>query len=286
MLGNYEKRRFADGEKVWLGRYESLTNVLHWHCECELIRITAGHAQVRIGSHGFDASAGDIFFCAGEELHYIIGTPDSKIDVMIFQRSITKDLTDRWSLVSPKLPDSLPVLPYLKKIQQTLVCKGSFYREALDSFARSLVVEVFRSCEITEKNSRSSPYNDLISKINDEFPFITFADAVRCCGYSPSHFSKVFKALSGMTFSDYLNIIRVEHAIDRMRADPGATIASISSACGFSTIRNFNRVFRELTGFSPRQLPKDYRLDTNLHISGSNSFDPTQKSSVLVQEAK
>lgn len=286
MLGNYEKRYFADGEKVWLGHYESLTNVLHWHCECELIRITAGHAQIRIGTHSFDAAAGDVFFCAGEELHYIIGTPDSRIDVMIFQRSITKGIADRWALMSPKLPAGFSVIPYLEKIRQVLSRKGPFYREALEAFARSLVAEIFRSCKIAERHGNPSVYNDLISKINDEFPFITFADAVRCCGYSPSHFSKVFKTLSGMTFSDYLNIIRIEHAIDMMRATPDATIASISSACGFSTIRNFNRVFRELTGYSPRSLPKDHRLDINLHISGSDSFDPTQKSSVLVPSAK
>lgn len=286
MLGNYEKRYFADGEKVWLGRYKNLTNVLHWHCECELIRIAQGHAQVRIGAHSFDAVRGDVFFCAGEDLHYIIGTPDSRIDVLILHRSITKDITDRYALVCPKLSADIAVQHYLKKIQQILACKGPFYRDALEAWARSLTVEIFRNCEITVRKSKPHLYNDLISKINDEFTFITFSDAVEYCGYSPSHFSKVFKTISGMSFSDYLNIIRIENAIQRMQEDPGATIASISAACGFSTIRNFNRVFRELTGFSPRSLPENYALDTHLHISVTQGFDPTQKTSVLEQSTQ
>lgn len=283
MLGNFEKRRFADGEKVWLGHYRNLTNVLHWHFECELIRITEGTAQIKIGSSSFDAAKGDVFFCAEEELHYIVSAPGSKVDIVIFERSITQDITDRCSLTTPKLSDSIPVDPYLQKLEQIVACRGPFYREALESFARALILEIFRSCSTTKQRSKSRFYNNLISKINDEFSFITFADAASYCGYSPSHFSKMFKTLSGMNFSDYLNILKVENAIDMLHANPNATITSVSAACGFSTIRNFNRVFKEITGYSPRSLPEDYLLDTSLHISGTKCFDPTQKTSELVQ---
>jgi len=87
-----------------------------------------------------------------------------------------------------------------------------------------------------------------------------------------------------MSFSDYLNIIRIENAIQKLREEPVTTIAAVSAACGFSTIRNFNRVFRSLTGFSPRTLPADYRLDTSLRICRTESFDPTRMPSVLERD--
>ena len=211
MLGNFEKRRFADGKKVWLGRYRNLTNVLHWHFECELIRIVKGNAQIKIGSNSFEGAAGDAFFCGEEQLHYILSTPGSEIEVAIFDRSITKDITERCSLISPKLPAHLPVEQYLRKIASTAEGKGLFYRETLESLARVLVLEIFRGCDVTDQRNDFSVYNKLIGKIHDEFAFITFADAASYCGYSPSHFSKTFKRLSGINFQDYLNKLIVRN---------------------------------------------------------------------------
>ena len=101
-------------------------------------------------------------------------------------------------------------------------------------------------------------------------------------GYSSAHFSKMFKALSGMNFSDYLNIIKVENAIIMMRNERNMTMTSVSLKCGFSTVRNFNKVFKELTGYSPRTLPEDFVIETGTRIAKDNAFDPTQKNSVLM----
>ena len=72
MLGKFEKRLFSSGEKVWLGHYKNLVNVLHWHFECEIIKVTKGRAKIKIGDLLFDAAEGDSFFCVGEKLHYIM----------------------------------------------------------------------------------------------------------------------------------------------------------------------------------------------------------------------
>ena len=281
MLGNYEKRRFSGGEKVWLGHYRNLTNVLHWHFECELIRIVEGRAQIKIGGSCYDGVKGESFFCSGEELHYIISEPESQVDVMILDRSIAGDVADKYSLVSPRLPEELPVAEYFGRVGSELEGKGRFYRETAENHARGLVLEIFSRCEIRRREDSSLMFKNLISKINEEFAFISFEDAAAYSGYSPSHFSKMFKRLSGMTFSEYLNIIRVENAIMLMRSS-GLSMTDISLKCGFATVRNFNRVFRQITGSSPRALPEDYIIDTGLRVARDDDFDPTGEESVLI----
>lgn len=86
-----------------------------------------------------------------------------------------------------------------------------------------------------------------------------------------------------MTFSEYLNIIKVENAILLMHRSDHATMTSISLKCGFATVRNYNRVFKEVTGYSPRMLPKDFTINTDLRISKNHDFDPTHQSSILIQ---
>ena len=156
-------------------------------------------------------------------------------------------------------------------------------KKTLENKARGILIDIFSNCTITDRDEKQQFYKNLINKINDEFAFITFEDAVGYSGYSPAHFSKMFKKLSGMTFSEYLNIIKVEHAVMLMQNGSNATMTSISSKCGFDTVRNYNRVFKEVTGYSPRTLPPNFTLDTDLRISQKTEFDPTHKGSILMQ---
>ncbi len=281
MLGFFERRQFSSGEKIWLGRYKNLTNVLHWHFECEIIRIVEGSAKIKIGDFCFEATKDDCFFCASEELHYIISETGTQVDVAIFDENLLPEITGKYTVVSPKLPNIIPVKECFEHIKKELSEKGLFYRESIENQARSLIVDIFQHCQIVKREKKASPHKTLISKINTDFSFITFEEAVRYSGYSASHFSKIFKKLTGMSFSEYLNIIKVENAIMLLRNNSG-TITSISRKCGFSTIRNFNRVFKKVTGYSPLSLPKDFIIDTGLRISGIDHFDPTDKRSILM----
>ena len=51
----------------------------------------------------------------------------------------------------------------------------------------------------------------------------------------------------------YRNRIRVEIAILFLRTTT-KSISDITWHCGFSTVRNFNRVFRNVTGFAPSEV--------------------------------
>jgi len=280
MLGIYEKRHFSDGEKVWLGRYKNLTNVLHWHFESEIIRIVKGSAKIKIGNSLFEAEKGDCFFCASEELHYIISTKEAEIDIAIFDEKLCPEITEKHRLLSPKLPKDIPVKESFSDIKKELTEKDQFYREIINNKMENLIIDIFRKCEFENNDRKTSLQKALITKINNEYSFITFEDAVSYSGYSASHFSKIFKAFTGMTFSEYLNVIRIENAIILLREN--LTMTSISQKCGFSTIRNFNRVFKKITGYSPLSLPADFTIDTGLRISGAEFFDPTDEASILM----
>ena len=280
MLGIYEKRQFSDGEQVWLGRYKNLTNVLHWHFENEIIRIVKGSAKIKIGSFLFEAEKGDCFFCASEELHYIISTKAAEVDIAIFDEKLCPELTEKYRLISPKLPPDIAVKEGFSDIKKELTQKGPFYKETINNKMENLIIDIFRKCRFDKNERKTSFHKALITKINQEYSFITFEDAVSYSGYSASHFSKMFKAFTGMTFSEYLNVIRIENAIIMLHEN--ITITSISQKCGFSTIRNFNRVFKKITGYPPLSLPSDFIIDTGLRISGSEFFDPTDKASILM----
>ena len=282
MLGKYEKRYFNNAEKVWLGTYRNLTNILHWHPECELIRIAKGSAHIKIGNAMFHAGQGDWLFCCREELHYIIGESDSMIDVMIFHKELLANITEKYRPASPLLTNGVFLNECFENIRRLTAQKPRFYSQTLENCATNMLLDIFNNNALCPRNNKEQPAREIIDRINSDFATITFNEIAAFSGYSPSHFSKVFKKTTGMTFSDYLNYVKVEHAVSLIQSTPALTVTDICFRCGFSTIRNFNRVFKQIVGYSPKNLPSGFTTDLDIRVYGSEKFDPTSQTSILL----
>ena len=64
------------------------------------------------------------------------------------------------------------------------------------------------------------------------------------------HISRLFNQKLGLSFSDYVNKLRVRESLDLLR-DPDKKIADISEEVGFGSIRTYNRAFKEIHGKTP-----------------------------------
>lgn len=114
----------------------------------------------------------------------------------------------------------------------------------------------------------------------------TFSDAVSFMGMSEAYFSRYFKAMTGTTFSQYLNYVRTDAAVRFLQEGRGMTMTEISEACGFSTIRNFNRIFKELTGHSPSRLPEGFVLNDPFSERSEQAFRPTLLGCELIESCE
>ena len=282
MLGKYEKRYFYNEEKVWVGTYRNLTNILHWHLECELIRIAEGSAQIKIGNSLISATRGDCLFCSAEEPHYIISGADAVIEIMIFHNELLPMITNHYKPLSPLLSNPEAVKTGFETIRSIIAQKPRFYRAALQNCAEDILLRVFNQNEVCPYQSKKLSDKKIIDKISRDFATVTFREMVAFSGYGESHFSKRFKKITGMTFSDYLNYVKVEHAISLLQNEPGLTMADISLRCGFATIRNFNRVFKQITGFTPSTLPGNFITDLSIGSFAGDGFNPTSGTAILL----
>ena len=73
---------------------------------------------------------------------------------------------------------------------------------------------------------------------------------------SPSAFSRWFKARVGCVFHRYLNEMRVAMVCAKLSGGEG-NITETAFQCGYGNLANFNRRFREITGFTPRNFGSD-----------------------------
>ena len=69
-------------------------------------------------------------------------------------------------------------------------------------------------------------------------------------GISRDYFSRIFKNVTGMNYSKWLNMIRLERASELL-SEKGRTLTEVAMLSGFQSIPSFNRVFREEKGMAP-----------------------------------
>ena len=81
---------------------------------------------------------------------------------------------------------------------------------------------------------------------------ITLVDVAEQTHLNPSYLSTLFKQVTGQTFKEYLNHVRIQEA-QRLLTHTDYPIMEISIACGFSDQSYFTKVFRKYTGLTPRQ---------------------------------
>lgn len=73
---------------------------------------------------------------------------------------------------------------------------------------------------------------------------------------SVSRFFPAFKNAFGITPIDYLNNYRINRAIIHLMNDDKISIEAVSEKCGFDSSAYFRRVFKKITGKSPREYRK------------------------------
>jgi AraC-like DNA-binding protein len=81
---------------------------------------------------------------------------------------------------------------------------------------------------------------------------LSLEDAAAMCSLSPAYFSRRFRQVFGMTFTDYSRIHRLHLAARRLVAT-GAAVSAIAYGTGFSSPAHFAARFRERFGMTPRE---------------------------------
>ena len=87
------------------------------------------------------------------------------------------------------------------------------------------------------------------------------AEIAEMCGFSESHFLRLFRQYTNMPFKKYVNNCRITSARYMLASNARASVTDVCLQCGFSSISTFNRLFKENVGHSPtefRRLQRSY----------------------------
>ena len=118
--------------------------------------------------------------------------------------------------------------------------------------------DVEKNPEVFEKYRDAINYT--LKYINENYnKEFSLEDASKMAMMSLAYFSFIFKQITGKTFVEYKNNLRLAKAIDLMK-DLSLSITDICYAVGFNDTAYFSKIFKKDTGISPRQYRKIFYM--------------------------
>ena len=87
-------------------------------------------------------------------------------------------------------------------------------------------------------------------------PDLSRDDIIRMAHIPKNKFSQLFKDHAGMSFSEYINDKRMEHAVSMLKNNPNYTIEAIAKSVGMSNAQ-FYKSFKKKFGLTPSAFHKN-----------------------------
>jgi AraC-like DNA-binding protein len=87
---------------------------------------------------------------------------------------------------------------------------------------------------------------------------LTLDDVAREACMTPQAFCRYFKKHTRQTFISFLNQTRINEACKKLAGNKYESVSVVAYKCGFTSITNFNRVFKSITGDTPRGYMESY----------------------------
>ncbi|HHV98679.1 MAG TPA: AraC family transcriptional regulator [Clostridiaceae bacterium] len=279
--------------KIWV-RSSSKEHIFahpHWHQEPEILFITKGTATQQINDHIFNVRKGDIIIVVNEAVHstYTQRYEDNEIIVLqfnteylksAFPASVTSALIDEFNKgigfpnpINAQSQIGKHLASCIERIYDEYNKKEKAFELLVTSNILELMGMLVRNFERTAKKLESS-YDVAKAKemLKNTFRLIDLnygsdldlRRAAEASNLSVSHFSRLFKKATGMTFKNYLSFYRINQAEEMLST--ARPISEIAFECGFNSIASFIRAFKQYK----KCTPSAYRKKS--HESKKNNY--------------
>lgn len=247
----------------------------HYHPEYELTLIIKGRGRRLVGDSHEQFESGDLVLLGPDLPHTWISDDKHKekeIAVVIqFSSNFIKRFTELAELTS--------INKLLTLAKQGISFKGEITAEFVEQMKqlpkKSGVERVMGLLYIFQELSKmklsvlaSEYYQPLKGKENEKrinkvcqyvqkhaVEALTIHKAATLIHLSPSAFCKFFKRMTGTTFSDYVNDIRIANVCNQL-ITTDMPVAEIAYSNGFETLTYFNRIFLKKKNMTPTQYRK------------------------------
>lgn len=247
---------------------------LHYHEYIELLYGLRGSARAWIGSKSYSLAEGDLLIVNAGEPHDVTpGESDSSYYVIKFLPKLLYTQGQSLSVIRYLLPlwqkqvgfrpalrkadlEESGIDGWVREIRREWEARSPGYELITHANIMQIFVWVLRHCCTDLESTARVPaqlqksLQIALEKTPGHLEDWTARDAARACGLSYNYFSHTFKQAFGISYTAYLESVRLREA-ERLLLTTEADITEIAQTVGFGTVSYFIERFRKSHGVSP-----------------------------------
>ena len=156
------------------------------------------------------------------------------------------------------LNPSIPVIVVAEKGSERLAVEAfragawDYFSQPIDIKELSNSISSLLGIPLQQERRYFNSLIKAIKFINQNYTkHLKLSEVAKISCMSVSTFERIFKKEIGITFITYVNRLRISKAINLLKED--MSMSDIAFACGFTNQSHFCRVFKSVTGLSPRE---------------------------------
>lgn len=223
--------------------------------------------EIYIGGHKYGLCGKQVFFIPPKTVHSVFYKKnDGYVKVLKINFEQLKPLIGIEEILKYEnksflcLPTQLPCFEQTAKIADTFRNSDSIF-EVCESilYFFGLLVRYSQTSDLNVLKNNSS--NNNLRKIivwteNNYLNKISLTDISNLVGYEKHYFCSKFKSLTGISYINYVNNLRIRHACSLLAN--GTSVATVSESCGFDNASYFIQLFKKTIGITPKAYAKKY----------------------------
>ena len=250
---------------------------IHWHNSIEILYVLRGKINIDADTDTFEVLEKQVEIINVDEAHRIYSDNDNKvlifhIDPYFFEKYY-KDINNIFFYTSSDdISQESEEYTLLKNFLAKLLCEEIQKLEDYDEEIESILIDLlyhlinnfhyltYEKEELKEKSEQLARYHRIHKYIFNNYDSnITLQEIAKKEFLSPHYLSHEIKYATGYSFTDLVNLTRIEESI-KLLLDSDLSISEISDEVGFSHVRYFNKNFKNYYNCTPLQYRKKYKL--------------------------
>ncbi len=229
----------------------------HFHKNLELIYITKGSLNCTLNNVPYRMTAGDFGLCLPYDIHSYVPDAESEYWVLVFSGDFVHSFSKE---IAGKVGDkcifdvSKPVEAFVK---EQLIYNEAPTKYMLKSCLYAICDAYLSSVKLIEKDRKELEMIALIADYVSEkhTEDISLNDIATAFCYDYNYMSRRFRNIFNMSFPNFVNLYRLETAIELLE-NTNKSVVDIALSSGFQSVRNFNNAFKKNLNMSPSQYRK------------------------------
>ena len=231
----------------------------HWHTYYEIVLYLNCRGKCILNGENYEIKGDCIYFLTPQDFHKINTeyNENSQSVIISFSEKSIENSTLYKLFSGPRIlydvPDELS--KKIIEMHSRFNGKGLYFKEYLKSLLNCILLDIASdSNEIAGNSEHLSPAIHSIITYMHQTPNsgISLKDAAKKVGLTPTYFSSLFHSEVGQSFMSYKSGIQLAYS-KRLLEETELSVLEVALECGYGSVSQFHRAFKNLTGITPKE---------------------------------